>query len=132
MRRHNLRLVHSSDVHSSDVDPSDIQRDEGHTRDERRRGLRGVVDLAPAQSVDALSIVGDLCDEFRIPAEQIDAAMAELARLEMPIVVTCGNHDALDSASIHARVSVTLSYTGSDAGEQLHSAAAPEGDHILF
>ncbi len=116
MSRRTLRLLHTSDVHIG----------EGHTSGERLSGLRSVVDVAQARSVDALLIVGDLFDESRVPEEQIDEAMAELARLEIPTIVTCGNHDALGSPSIHARVAL------SDAGEHIRFAAAPEGEHIVF
>ncbi len=116
MSRRTLRLLHTSDVHIG----------EGHTSGERLHGLRGVVDVAQARSVDALLIVGDLFDESRVPDEQIDDAMTELARLDIPTIVTCGNHDALGPPSIHDRVALL------DAGEHIRFAAAPEGEHIVF
>lgn len=116
MSRRSLRLLHTSDVHIGD----------GQWADLRLRGLRSVVDTSIEHAVDALLIVGDLFDEARVPDAQIDAAMAELARLEVPTVVTCGNHDALRSPSIHDRVAV------SDAGRHVRFAAAPDGEHLLF
>ena len=80
MSRRTLRLLHTSDVHIG----------EGHTSGERLSGLRGVVDVAQARSVDALLIVGDLFDEARVPDPQIDEALAELSRLDIPTIVTCG------------------------------------------
>lgn len=111
-----LRLLHTSDVHIGDEGRSEKRLD----------GLRGVVDVAIETSVDALLIVGDLFDSTRVADEQIDAALAELARLKIPTVVTCGNHDQLDEPSIHARVSF------SDAGEHVQFAAHPEGDHVVL
>ena len=116
MSRRTLQLLHTSDVHIG----------EGRTADERLRGLRGVVDVAKGRSVDALWIVGDLFDESRVPDEQIDDAVAELARLDIPTIITCGNHDSLGAPSVHDRLAL------SDAGEHIRFAAAPRGEHIVF
>ena len=114
--RRTLRLLHTSDVHIG----------EDLTTGERLGGLRSVVDVAKGRSVDALLIVGDLFDESRVPEEQIDDAIAELARLDIPTIITCGNHDALGPPSIHDRLVL------SDAGEHIRFAAAPEGQHMVF
>ena len=114
--RRTLRLLHTSDVHIG----------EGSRADLRLRGLRRVVDVALDRGVDALLIAGDLFDESRVPDEQIDEAMAELARLDIPTVVTCGNHDALGSPTIYDRVAL------SDAGTHIRFAAEPEGEYFVF
>ena len=116
MSRRTLRFLHTSDVHIG----------EGSRAGKRLCGLRGVVDVALERSVDALLIAGDLFDDARVPDEKIDDAMAELARLDIPTIVACGNHDALGSPSIHDRVEL------SDAGDHVRFAAAPDGEHLVF
>jgi DNA repair exonuclease SbcCD nuclease subunit len=114
--RRTLKFLHTSDVHIG----------EGSRANKRLSGLRGVVDVALDRSVDALLIVGDLFDDSRVPEEQIDDAMAELARLDIPTIVTTGNHDALGSPTIHDRVVLP------EAGEHVRFAATPEGEHLVF
>ena len=116
MSRRSLRFLHTSDVHIG----------EGQNAGKRLCGLRGVVDVAQTRSVDALLIVGDLFDEARVPHDQVDDALAELARLDIPTIITCGNHDAMGSPSIHDRVALA------DVGDRIHFAAAPEGEHLVF
>ncbi|MCE2391081.1 MAG: DNA repair exonuclease [Proteobacteria bacterium] len=114
MTRPLLRLLHTSDVHIGD-----------DGRAERRlEGLRGVVDAALANEVDALLVVGDLFDSARVLPEQVEQTLEQLARLEVPAVVVPGNHDQLESPSIYDRVRLH------DAGEHVHFLDDPQGAEL--
>jgi DNA repair exonuclease SbcCD nuclease subunit len=115
MSRPTVRLLHTSDVHIGDGQLS-----------LRLSGLRGVIEIAQAEAVDALMIVGDLFDSSRVADDQIDAALAEISRLDIPTVVTCGNHDALESPSIHERMSLA------DAGSHVRFAAERDGGYVVL
>jgi DNA repair exonuclease SbcCD nuclease subunit len=109
-----IRLLHTSDVHIGD---------EG-ARELRLRGLERAIDAALAHAVDCVLIAGDLFDSARVCQEDIDAALAQLARLCAPVVVTPGNHDCLEPPSIYQRVRLR------DAGAHVHFAADPAGAHV--
>ncbi len=114
--RRRLRLLHTSDVHIGDeLDPG-----------WRMAGLGSVVDAAIAADVDALLIAGDLFDNARVRPEDIDATLEHLARLQVPVVLTPGNHDCLGSPSIYSRVRPT------DAGDHVSFLADPEGSHLVL
>src|SRR5690348_16393604 len=89
-----LRLVHTSDVHIGDIP------------DVRLAALRAVIDAAFAVDAHAVLIAGDLFDSARVTQPEIDETLAELARLQVPVLVSNGNHDALEKPSIYDRVSL--------------------------
>ena len=114
MSRARLRLLHTSDVHiGDDVRP-----------DRRLAGLRGVVDAALENAVDALLIVGDLFDSARVLPEQVEQALEQLARLSVACVVVPGNHDQLESPSIYDRVRPC------EAGAHVHFLDDPGGAEL--
>jgi DNA repair exonuclease SbcCD nuclease subunit len=112
--RPRIRLLHTSDLHIGD---------EGAAA-RRLRGLQRVVDAALERAVDCVLVVGDLFDSARVATSDVDAALAELARLRAPVVVTPGNHDCLEPPSIYQRVRL------GDAGAHVHFAADPTGAHL--
>src|SRR6478752_2398139 len=112
--RPRLRLLHTSDVHVGEVPIV------------RLAGLVAFIDAANALQVDAALIAGDLFDSVRVTQDEIDATLTHLARLEMPVVITTGNHDALGAPSIHERISLR------DAGAHVHFLDHPDGSHAVL
>ncbi len=94
--RASLRLLHTSDVHLADE----------VNKPAARQALTSVVDMARAERVDLLLVVGDLFDHARAKVEEIEHALAELERAELPVVILPGNHDALHDESIYFRIGV--------------------------
>jgi DNA repair exonuclease SbcCD nuclease subunit len=111
--RPRLRLLHTSDLHIGEIPL-------------RLSGLDSVVHAANALGVDALLIAGDLFDSARVTQEELDASIQHLARLDMPVLITCGNHDALGAPSIHERVALR------DAGSHVHFLDDPQGSHVVL
>ena len=114
--RPTIRLVHTSDVHIGD----------DHNAAHRLKGLTAVVDAAIGHTADALLIVGDLFDSSRVNGPDVDDALTQLARVDIPVLVTTGNHDVLDRTSIYHRVAL------SDAGAHVHFLNDPAGAHFVL
>ncbi len=111
-----LRLLHTADVHIGDeYDPK-----------RRLAAFTAVIDAAKKQSADALLIAGDLFDNARVKQPDIDAAVEQLARLSIPIVISNGNHDVLDQSSIYQRVPLA------SAGSHILFLNDPEGQHAIL
>jgi exonuclease SbcD len=106
-------MLHTSDVH--------LTGDEGP-----RAALQAVVDTARAVDVDIVLIAGDFFDNARVKDDVVDQALAELARLDRPVVVIPGNHDCVDGTSIYHRVNL------SKAGDHVFFAGDPAGEQLLF
>ena len=93
--RHSQRpatLLHTSDVH--------LDRDDGGRH---QRAFAAAVDLAIDVDVDAVLIVGDLFDHARVRDDILVWTADQLDRLERPVVLLVGNHDALHDQSVHHR-----------------------------
>ena len=112
---YSLRLLHTSDVHLADE----------VNKLAARQALTSVVDMARAERVDLLLVVGDLFDHARAKTEEIEHALRELGRAEMPVVILPGNHDALHDESIYFRIGVerlpgNVRLLTDVAGEKVH------------
>ena len=92
----------------------------------RVASLAAVVSAAKSQAVDLLIIAGDLFDSSRVKDDVVRAAMDEMARLTVPIIVIPGNHDCVDQHSIYKRVNL------SDAGSHVRFIGDPAGGGLLF
>lgn len=112
--RPRLRLLHTSDIHVGELPVV------------RLGGLIAFVDAANALGVDAALIAGDLFDSVRVTQDEIDAALAHIGRMAMPVVITTGNHDALGPPSIHERMSLRA------AGTHVHFLDHPDGSHAVL
>jgi DNA repair exonuclease SbcCD nuclease subunit len=108
-----LRILHTSDVHVYDSEESVAT-------------IRGVVDIALDEGVDLVLIAGDLFDHPRVGTATADRVIAELARLEQPIVVIPGNHDCIDDDSLYNRVDLTR------AGPHVYFVGDPDGAELIF
>ena len=114
--RPHIRLLHTSDVHIGD----DINAAR------RLEGLTAVVNVAIERRVDALLIVGDFFDSARVKSPEVDEAIAQLQRLDIPTIVTVGNHDCLSEPSIYDRADMLT------AGSHVHFLDDPDGRHMHF
>lgn len=92
----------------------------------RLSGLEQVVDAANTLQVDALLIAGDLFDSARVTQDELDASLAQLRRLAMPVLITCGNHDALGAPSVHERIALR------EAGPHVLFLDDPDGSHVVL
>ena len=88
-------LLHTSDVHLD-------QDDGGH----HQQAFAAAIDLAIEADVDAVLIVGDLFDHARVRDDILLWTADQLDRLERPVVLLVGNHDALHDQSVHHRFEV--------------------------
>ncbi len=88
-----LRLIHTSDIHLGD--PT------GHPRAEEV--LASVVDAVERLDGDALLLAGDVFDNERVSDEVLERFVAEIARLETPVIVLPGNHDPAHQTSVYSR-----------------------------
>ena len=70
-------------------------------------------------AVDLVIIAGDLFDSARVGDLAVEQTLAELGRLERPVVVIPGNHDCVDDQSIYHRVDL------GEAGDHVHFAGRP-------
>ena len=90
--RQPVTFLHTSDVH--------LDRDDGG---HHQQAFAAMVDLAIASRVDMVLIVGDLFDHARVRDDILDWTADQLDRLERPVVLLVGNHDALHDQSVHHR-----------------------------
>ena len=85
-------LLHTSDVH--------LDRDDGG---HHQQAFAAAIDMAIETDVDAVLIVGDLFDHARVRDDILEWTADQLDRLERPVVLLVGNHDALHEQSVHHR-----------------------------
>jgi len=89
-----IKLMHTADIHLGDhAEPQAV-----------RAAFEAVVDSAIDEGVDLVIIAGDLFDSNRVKGDNVDFAIAQLARLSIPVVILPGNHDSYDETSIYRRV----------------------------
>jgi DNA repair exonuclease SbcCD nuclease subunit len=90
-----LRLLHTADVHLGLSDAGTHGREEA--------AFSAAIDLAIERHVDVLLIAGDLFDHARVSDDLLAWTAKELDRLQRPVVLLVGNHDALHDESVHHR-----------------------------
>ena len=93
-----VTLLHIADVHLGLSNSPDGGLEE--------RAFEAAMNHAIDVDVDAVLIVGDLFDHARVSDELLAWTAKELARVERPVVLLVGNHDALDDSSVHHRFRV--------------------------
>lgn len=93
------KILHTGDLH---LDSAFALLSPGLAK-ERRQGLRRmfsrIIDIANEKCVDALIIAGDLFDAYPIYPETENEVIRSLARAEMPVLITPGNHDPYTASS---------------------------------
>jgi DNA repair exonuclease SbcCD nuclease subunit len=88
-----LTLLHTADVH--------LGLGDAHGREEA--AFTAVVDLAISLEVDVFLVAGDLFDHGRVTDDLLAWTAKELDRLQRPVVLLVGYHDALHDESVHHR-----------------------------
>ena len=111
-----LRLIHTSDTHLGD--PS------GHPRAEEV--LASVVDAVERVGGDALLLAGDVFDNERVSDDVLGRFVAQMARLDVPVVVLPGNHDLAHKTSLYRRPPFA------DVPANLHILREPTGETLSF
>lgn len=115
--RPRLQLLHTADVHIGD----------DYAPARRLEGLRAVADAAIGRDVQAVLIAGDLFDNARVKQPDVDAALAQLARLApRPTIITSGNHDSLATDSIYRRIPLA------EAGPHIYLLDGPQGQRLVL
>lgn len=91
-----LTIVHSSDIH--------IGRRGNEERDSGVEALRAVGRVCERERADLLIIAGDLFDHNRVGPALLNEVEQALAALPIPVILTPGNHDALEPGSVLTRL----------------------------
>ncbi|MFN2463049.1 MAG: metallophosphoesterase [Candidatus Dormibacteria bacterium] len=96
-----MRLLHIADLHLDRAfgGLAFAGCDGAERRRLLRRSLEWAVDLAAAESADALLIAGDLFEQEHVTADTVAFITRQLGRLGCPVLVSSGNHDPATSAS---------------------------------
>ena len=88
-----VRLIHTSDTHLGD--PA------GHPRGEEV--LVSVVEAVERLGGDVLLLAGDVFDNERVTDDVVERFVAQMARLDAPVIVLPGNHDLAHKTSVYRR-----------------------------
>lgn len=111
-----LRLIHTSDTHLGD--PA------GHPRAEEV--LASVVGVVERLDADALLLAGDVFDNERVTDDVVERFVAQMARLNAPVIVLPGNHDLAHESSVYRRPPF------GDAPANLRVICNPGGEILAF
>jgi DNA repair protein SbcD/Mre11 len=85
-------ILHTADVHLDEVDDGPSQR-----------AFAAAIASSIELDVDLVLITGDLFDHNRVGDAILDWTAGQLDRADRPVVLMVGNHDTLDSTSVHHR-----------------------------
>ena len=111
-----LRLIHTSDTHLGD--PA------GHPRaDDVLVSVAGAVERLGG---DALLLAGDVFDNERVSDDVLARFVAQVARLDVPVIVLPGNHDLAHSTSVYRRAPFD------DTPDNLRLIREPAGETLSF
>lgn len=94
-----LKLLHAGDFHLDTPFRSLPPREAARRRQEQRRALDALRDLAVARGVDLALLAGDLFDASTIYPETVEALSAALAGFPCPVCIAPGNHDPFTDRS---------------------------------
>lgn len=97
-----LKLLHAGDFHLDTPFRSLPPREAQRRRQEQRRALEALRDLAVAQRVDIALLAGDLFDAQTIYPETVEALSAALGAFPCPVCIAPGNHDPFTDRSPYA------------------------------
>ena len=111
-----LRLIHTSDTHFGD--PT------GHPRADEV--LESVVGAVERLGGDALLLAGDVFDNERVSDDVVEWFVAQMAKLEVPVVVLPGNHDLAHRTSVYRRAPFE------NAPDNLSVICDPSGETLAF
>ncbi|MFH1502923.1 MAG: DNA repair exonuclease [Candidatus Eisenbacteria bacterium] len=110
-----LKLVHTADVHLG-APLGWLGERAAVQREQLKRTLTAVVDLAVAEKADCLVIAGDLFDSQSPPASDVRFAFQECGRFGAEtgaaVVILPGSHDHLGPTSVYASYRKEFDRTG--------------------
>ena len=89
----NIRLIHTSDTHLGIDWRADLSQ----------RAFARVIDSVTQLNADALLVVGDVFDHARVPNSVLNFYLAQIARLDCPVITLPGNHDLYHHDSLYRR-----------------------------
>ena len=90
-----MRILHFADVH---LDRPFVRADRRAGERDRRRlreAFKRCLDLARKHEADAVTIGGDLWEDEHVSADTRRFVADQLAHLDVPVLMICGNHDPL-------------------------------------
>lgn len=90
-----VRILHTSDLHLGEAAAADGRHG---------AALDAIVDLALERAVHLVLLVGDVFDSNRVPPAALDALVAAVDRLDVPVVVLPGNHDTVVPGCVWERL----------------------------
>ncbi|MCC8047766.1 MAG: DNA repair exonuclease [Oscillospiraceae bacterium] len=97
-----IRLVHAADLHLDS--PFELLGERAEQRRaEQRETLERIAELCRTRCADILLLAGDLFDSGAAYAETLRSLAAALGGLEIPVLISPGNHDFCAPASPYMR-----------------------------
>ncbi len=126
-----FRLLHTADVHLG-ARHADLGEQAAAQRERQLAAFVATVDLALAEKVDIVLIVGDLFDSNTQPRLSVERVAAELRRLgdaRIRTVIIPGTHDVYDRSSIY-RVHDLKALAGSSEDDDLVTVLTPDRPQI--
>lgn len=129
-----MRFIHAADLH---LDTAFVARSDHvrkRLREASRDALRGLVELALSERVDAVILAGDLFDGERISFQTERLLVREMSRLceaGIPVVYGTGNHDPGTSASRASSLNWPSNVHIADGPEPVRITLKGPGDESL-
>lgn len=126
-----LRLIHTADVHLG-ARHDDLGDQAAAQRERQFAAFVATVDLALAEKVDLVLIVGDLFDSNVQPRRSVERVAAQLQRLvsaKIRTVIIPGTHDCYERSSIY-RAYDLKSLSGSASGDDFVTVLTPDQPSI--
>ena len=99
-----LKILHAADLHLDSPFEGLGAAKAAQRRDEQRRLLHRIAQLAEEESVDIMLLAGDLLDSDSTYAETAEALASSLGSISAPVFISPGNHDFYSPRSPYARV----------------------------
>ncbi|MFP5341779.1 MAG: exonuclease SbcCD subunit D [Candidatus Limnocylindria bacterium] len=122
-----LRLIHTADVHLG-ARHDDLGDQAAAQRERQFAAFTATIDLALAEKVDVVLIVGDLFDSNVQPRRSVERVAAQLKRLidaRIRTVIVPGTHDCYERSSIY-RAYDLKALAGSAPHDDLVTVLTPE------
>ncbi len=99
-----LKILHAADLHLDSPFEGLGTAKAAQRREEQRRLLYRIAQLAEAERVDLVLLAGDLLDSDSTYAETAEALAEALGSISAPVFISPGNHDFYSPRSPYARV----------------------------
>ena len=99
-----LKILHAADLHLDSPFEGLGAGKAAQRREEQRRLLYRIAQLAQTERVDLVLLAGDLLDSDSTYAETAGALAEALGGISVPVFISPGNHDFYSPRSPYARV----------------------------